>query len=289
MKRKLVGLVCLLLICALWGCEDKSGKYDEAMALYEAGNQEEAYALFSALGSYKDAQKFAGNAKRAIDYQAAIALRDAGEYQQLLDMLEADALQMLQQVKDPMLAECRRGVMGDRLTALSLEGNLLTFVYEVGSEWAEPRLVLEFSAKNDIYTGISVLSAPADLETFNQEHPLLPIKVGDKPLFRLEDYRTQSGYALEGVDLTKVYFTIPTSAAFFETDIFEESTGTFLLPNLSFSLGIATSGKEGYFPKKAIAAIQYNDFPRVFSGGTLTLQFYDGETMVLERTVQLPE
>jgi tetratricopeptide (TPR) repeat protein len=59
MKKRIVTALLVLALLCLAGC--KSGDYDKALALYEEGTYEEAYAAFTELGDYEDSQAYIEN------------------------------------------------------------------------------------------------------------------------------------------------------------------------------------------------------------------------------------
>ena len=77
--------MCLVLALCLCLCSCKSSDYKKAMALFEAGEYEEAIVAFEALADYKDSVQKIDECK----YGTAVALMESGSYEEAIAAFEA--------------------------------------------------------------------------------------------------------------------------------------------------------------------------------------------------------
>ena len=96
--------MCLALALCVCLCSCKSSDYKKAVALYEAGEYQQAKAAFRALGDYEDCAQRVKDCEEAIlreAYNAALALMEAGNYEEAIEAFEdlddyADSRQKIQ-------------------------------------------------------------------------------------------------------------------------------------------------------------------------------------------------
>lgn len=86
--KRLISVVLLFSLCLnLCGC-GKSGKYESAVALMDAGNYEEAIVVFTELGDYEDSIQKLEECYNNIAYNNAIALIAEGAYVEAWEIFE---------------------------------------------------------------------------------------------------------------------------------------------------------------------------------------------------------
>ncbi len=93
-KRAKITIIIILIVCVVIAfiivlntVIIPNSKYNDAVALMDAGNSDEAYSIFEELGNYKDSAEKAGNI-RVIKYNDAVALMDAGNSDEAYSIFE---------------------------------------------------------------------------------------------------------------------------------------------------------------------------------------------------------
>jgi len=80
--------MCLVLALCVCLCSCKSSDYKKAVALYEAGEYEQAKAAFEALDAYQDITSKIAACEVEIKYVDAVTLMEAGQYEEAIAMFE---------------------------------------------------------------------------------------------------------------------------------------------------------------------------------------------------------
>jgi tetratricopeptide (TPR) repeat protein len=138
-------LVILVIVGGIIGFNVyRSSSYDEAVALFAAGDYRQAYDAFDKLGDYRDAPSQRSLVQKWLDYEAARALMDAEDYEAAKRAFEAlgnfeDAVEFA--------AFCRNSIeyhaaiasfeSDDLETALKTFSALSTIGFSDASEWED--------------------------------------------------------------------------------------------------------------------------------------------------------
>lgn len=101
---------CLVLSVCLCLCSCKSSDYKKAMALYEAGEYEQARAAFQALNEYQDIASKIAACEVEIKYVDAVMLMEAGQYEEAIATFESlaghkDSASKIEECKTAMLEQ----------------------------------------------------------------------------------------------------------------------------------------------------------------------------------------
>ena len=287
--KKALVLLLAFLVFFLTGCN--KGKYDEAYEHYSRGQFHEAYDIFSTLGSYKSSAKFARNSKLMIDIETARTKIDANEYSEALELMRPYAddgvdntyASIVIRDADKTMVElvriCEMALAGNYIDTLRITGNALSGTIFLADAIENPRLELVFSANNEHYQGEAYVTDVKSYETM--------------PPFRehsLPEFQREEGFVFSKVNISGYNFTIPTTAVFFENDIFDPVTANEIWL-LSLTLGlhnaITVDGRAGYTPSEDINNVKFADLQETFKNGELTARLYDGDDVYLERTFSI--
>jgi len=287
--KKALVLLLAFLVFFLTGCN--KGKYDEAYEHYSRGQFHEAYDIFSTLGSYKSSAKFARNSKLMIDIETARTKIDANEYSEALELMRPYAddgvdntyASIVIRDADKTMVElvriCEMALAGNYIDTLRITGNALSGTIFLADAIENPRLELVFSANNEHYQGEAYVTDVKSYDTM--------------PPFRehsLPEFQREEGFVFSKVNISGYNFTIPTTAVFFENDIFDPVTANEIWL-LSLTLGlhnaITVDGRAGYTPSEDINNVKFADLQETFKNGELTARLYDGDDVYLERTFSI--
>lgn len=108
--------MCFMLALCLCLCSCKFSDYEEAMSLFEAGEYEQASAVFETLRDYKDSIMMINKC----NYETAISLMESGRYQEAITVFEA-----LGDFEDSVqkIAECKLAIQYSDAVALMDAGS----------------------------------------------------------------------------------------------------------------------------------------------------------------------
>jgi tetratricopeptide (TPR) repeat protein len=278
-------LVVLLVVGGFVGFNIyRSSNYDNAVALFESAEYQQAYDAFDKLGDYKDALWFKDLAQQWLDYEAARALLDAEDFEGAKRAFEALAgfedstnLALLCQQNIDYLAAVDSYDKGDFDSALTTFGALASAGFSDASDWKDKTsyaLAAKLYDEGDFYGAFKAFKAlgsyedsSARMEQCTTSYP----NTGEH--YHNGDYvSSASAIAIDGGNASyAAYFKIYSGGTLVST-IFLNAGGscTIEVPPGDYSIKEATGdywfgeeimfGDEGYYEVMLFDGGEYNYF-----------------------------
>ncbi|MDI9468800.1 MAG: hypothetical protein QM296_01185 [Bacillota bacterium] len=272
---RLTAVVLLLLaaVC-LSGCKDK--KYEQAVSLYESGDYEAAYDIFSKIGDHKDANWLSQDCAQA-DIQQHL---DAGDFDQALLQVEKYSSWEGTKWYQRLATYTKTAAAGSYIEAASCDNCLLSCVIHLSAPMEGQYVQISLSAPKD-----SNIFSPRAYTT-RADEDVEAEEAAD--YFDVYNYAQDGSYVLEMVDISDFTYTIPAMSHIYKMGIFRPETQA-MMSALSFLNpprdivspdgveGISFSGTIDYAKFNSTKHGPVDSISYAFAGGTLDLYIMSAE------------